>query len=91
MPFGIVFGAEIVTKCDFVFLLTFIDFPFDFSMLFVTWRVLFSFHFGTFFGSLFASMFYLFCVIFRSFWEPKAVILGIDFWMNFACRPKSGT
>ena len=22
--------------------------------------------------------------------EPKSVIFGIDFWMSFACRPKSG-
>ena len=33
--------------------------------------------FGSDFGSLWAP-----------FWEPKSVILGIDFWMIFACRSK---
>ena len=37
------------------------------------------FRFGVDFGSLWAP-----------FLEPKSVILGIDFWMIFACRSKSG-
>ena len=31
-----------------------------------------------------------FGLILGGFWEPRAVILGIDFLMIFACRPKSG-
>ena len=31
-----------------------------------------------------------FGLILGGFWEPRAVILGIDFLMIFVCRPKSG-
>ena len=51
-------------------------------------------YFGTFSASFLVPIFDCFFfdvgVILGGFWEPKSVIFGINFWMIFACRSKSG-
>ena len=77
------FGSQKLIKmrtCDF---LKFIGFPWGFQYFLVFWRVLISSYFSSFFDPFFAPIFIQFLVrlgvILGGFWEPKSVILGIDF------------
>ena len=93
MPFRELFGAQIESKSiSVIFVFS------DFSLVFPLF-----FRLGGFYVRLMSALFSVrflhrfsvdfwddFGVILGDFWGSTSVILGIDFWMNFACRSKSG-
>ena len=94
---GCHFGAFLEPTSDqnpYMSFLIFIDFSLFFAIIFSFGRVLCSSYVGSFFGSFFASIFGRFL---GRFWGHFGRLLGVNighfghrFWMNFACRSKSG-